>query len=103
LKRLPMFKSVLPSKLFELMGSGCPVICSVEGEAAELVSRAGTGICIEPENSSALIEAINCLRKQPELRKVMSENGMQFVKRYYLRSVLAENYLEALRSICEPT
>jgi glycosyltransferase involved in cell wall biosynthesis len=103
LKRLPVFKSVLPSKLFELMGSGCPVICSVEGEAAELVSRAGTGICIEPENSSALIEAINCMRKQPELRKVMSENGMQFVKRYYLRSVLAENYLEALRSICEPT
>jgi glycosyltransferase involved in cell wall biosynthesis len=103
LKRLPVFKKVLPSKLFELMGSGCPVICSVEGEAAELVTRAGTGICIEPENSGALIEAIDCMRKQPELRRVMSENGMRFVKRYYLRSMLAEKYLEALRSICEPT
>ena len=103
LKRLPVFKSVLPSKLFELMGAGCPVICSVEGEAAELVARSGTGICIEPENSGALIEAIDRMRKQPELRRVMGENGRQFVKRFYLRSMLAEKYLEALKSICEPT
>ncbi|MCI0660312.1 MAG: glycosyltransferase family 4 protein, partial [Acidobacteria bacterium] len=103
LKRLPVFKSVLPSKLFELMGAGCPVICSVEGEAAELVARSGTGICIEPENSGALIEAIDRMRKQPELRRMMSENGRQFVKKFYLRSMLAEKYLEALRSICGPT
>jgi glycosyltransferase involved in cell wall biosynthesis len=99
LKRLPIFKKVLPSKLFELMGAGCPVICSVEGEAAALVSNAEAGLCIEPENVDALVEAVVRLRGDRELRVEMSGNGRSFVKTHYLRSVLAENYLNALELI----
>ena len=93
LRRLEIFRKVLPSKLFELMGVGCPIICSVEGEAARLVAAAEAGLCIEPENEDALFAAINRLRAEPELRKQMSVNGQQFVKANYLRSVLAEKYL----------
>ncbi|MBK7599775.1 MAG: glycosyltransferase family 4 protein [Acidobacteria bacterium] len=96
LKRLDIFKKVLPSKLFELMGVGCPVICSVEGEAAELVKRSGGGECIEPENVDSLVESIRRLEKNKELRLQMSANGRTFVREFYLRSNLAENYLEAL-------
>lgn len=93
LRRLEIFRKVLPSKLFELMGVGCPVICSVEGEAARLVAAAEAGVCIEPENEDALFAAINRLRAEPELRKRMGDNGRRFVKANYLRSVLAEKYL----------
>ncbi|MEK7833363.1 MAG: glycosyltransferase family 4 protein, partial [Acidobacteriota bacterium] len=93
LRRLEIFRKVLPSKLFELMGVGCPIICSVEGEAARLVTDAEAGLCIEPENEDALFAAINRLRAEPELRKQMSANGQRFVKANYLRSVLAEKYL----------
>jgi len=96
LRRLPIFKKVLPSKLFELMGTGCPVICSVEGEAAELVANAEAGLCIEPESSDALVAAIRTLRDAPGLRRQMGENGRRFVKTHYLRSALAEKYLAAL-------
>lgn len=96
LKRLDIFRKVLPSKLFELMGVGCPVICSVEGEAAELVKRSGGGECIEPENADSLVESIRRLEKNKELRLQMSANGRTFVREFYLRSKLAENYLEAL-------
>ncbi|MBK9706707.1 MAG: glycosyltransferase family 4 protein [Acidobacteria bacterium] len=96
LKRLDIFKKVLPSKLFELMGVGCPVICSVEGEAAELVKRSGGGECIEPENVDSLVVSIRRLEKNKELRLQMSANGRTFVREFYLRSKLAENYLEAL-------
>ncbi|MBK6798498.1 MAG: glycosyltransferase family 4 protein [Acidobacteria bacterium] len=78
LKRLDIFKKVLPSKLFELMGVGCPVICSVEGEAAELVKRSGGGECIEPENVDSLVESIRRLEKNKELRLQMSANGRTF-------------------------
>ncbi|MEP7337871.1 MAG: glycosyltransferase family 4 protein [Acidobacteriota bacterium] len=96
LKRLPIFKKVLPSKLFELMGTGCPVICSVEGEAARLVADSEAGLCIEPECSDALVGAINRLRVEPELRRQMSASGKRFVKTHYLRRALAEKYLDAL-------
>lgn len=96
LRRLAIFQKVLPSKLFELMGVGCPIICSVEGEAARLVAAAEAGVCIEPENEDALFAAINRLHAEPELRNQMSANGQQFVKTHYLRSVLAENYLKGV-------
>jgi glycosyltransferase involved in cell wall biosynthesis len=99
LKRLPVFKKVLPSKLFELMGAGCPIICSVEGEAAELVTRAQAGLCIEPEDSEALVDAISRLRADPALRRRMGQNGQRFAKAHYLRSILADNYLNSLSSI----
>lgn len=101
LKQLPLFKKVLPSKLFELMGTGCPIICSVAGEAAQLVARAAAGLCIEPENESALVAAIEQLRRQPQLRAQMSNNGQRFVQAYYGRATLAEKYLIALAAVID--
>lgn len=99
LKRLPIFKKVLPSKLFELMGTGCPIVCGVEGEAARLVANAEAGLCIEPENSDALAAAIKRLRAEPELRRQMGESGQRFVRTHYLRSTLAERYLDVIEPI----
>lgn len=99
LRRLPIFKKVLPSKLFELMGAGCPLICSVEGEAAALVQRAQAGLCIEPENALALVTAIKRLRAEPPLARRLSAHGEQFVRAHYLRSALAEAYLDALATV----
>lgn len=96
LKRLPVFRKVLPSKLFELMGVGCPIVCSVEGEAAQLVVRSHCGICIDPENEAALRGAIIDLRDNPARRREMSRAGMEFVKAHYARATLADRYLEAL-------
>lgn len=101
LKRLPIFRKVLPSKIFELMGTGCPVICSVEGEAAKLVASAEAGLCIEPESSDALVAAINRLRAEPGLREQMSASGQHFVKAYYLRSMLAEKYLDVIEPVVD--
>jgi glycosyltransferase involved in cell wall biosynthesis len=96
LRRLQIFTKVLPSKLFELMGVGCPIICSVEGEAAQLVERSGAGICIEPENVEALVETIIKLRNDPAQCAAMRKAGQVFARTHYSRTVLAEKYLEAL-------
>ena len=96
LRRLAIFRKVLPSKLFELMGVGCPIICSVEGEAARLVANSEAGLCIKPENADELFAAINKLRFDSELRKQMRANGQQYVKIHYLRSALAEKYLAVI-------
>ncbi len=101
LKKLPIFKQVLPSKLFELMGTKTAIICSVEGEAAALVDRAGAGVVIEPENADALVEAIRRLKGDPQLREQLGKSGYQFVMAHYLRSILAESYLEFLGRVID--
>jgi glycosyltransferase involved in cell wall biosynthesis len=99
LRQLPIFTKVLPSKLFELMGSGCAIICSVEGEAASLVARSGGGLCIPPEDASALVDAIRRMRDEPALAERMAESGREFVMTNYLRTALAERYIEELSSV----
>ena len=99
LKKLPIFTKVLPSKLFELMGAGCAIVCSVEGEAASLVERAEAGLCIQPEHIEQLVDAIRRLRSAPELVARFGANGRRFVTAHYLRSTLAERYLEALSKV----
>lgn len=44
LRDLPMFRKVLPSKVFEILGGGTPIICSVPGDARRLVERSGGGL-----------------------------------------------------------
>ena len=99
LRKLPIFRKVLPSKLFELMGASCAIICSVEGEAASLVDRAQAGLCIQPESANQLVDAIRRLRSTPDLVARFGANGRRFVTTHHMRSTLAERYLEALSKV----
>ena len=59
---------VLPSKLLGILASGRPVIASspMDSEIAELVNQAG--ICVEPGNSNAFVEALRRYIDKPNLR-----------------------------------
>ncbi len=67
LQRSDVFKTVIPSKLFESMGMGLPVLHGVEGESARIVEGCQAGVLFEPENSLALVAALRKLRSDGEL------------------------------------
>lgn len=96
LRKNDLFKTVLPSKMLEAMAAGKPVVLGVEGCAAELLKRAGAGICIEPENEADLLKALERLRKQEAERARMSEAGPEYVRRFHNPHALAEDYLNTL-------
>lgn len=67
LKNTLVFKSVIPSKIFEAMGMGLPILLAQpEGEAANIIRNTGTGIVIPPEQPQLLANAITDLCDQPE-------------------------------------
>jgi glycosyltransferase involved in cell wall biosynthesis len=92
LRRLPLFRGALPSKMFEAMAAGVPIVLSVEGEAQCLVERAGSGICIEPENPKALADAVRSLRGDPEARRRMGEQGRRCVTSFYNRDRIGREF-----------
>ena len=57
LKDLPLFRATIPSKLQAAMACGAPVVCSVAGDAAELVRRSGCGFTSAPEDPRSLAAA----------------------------------------------
>jgi glycosyltransferase involved in cell wall biosynthesis len=92
LARKDLFLSVIPSKMFEAMAAGKPVVMGVAGEAAAILEAAQAGVCVEPENVDELVKAIQRLADSPALRTEMGEQGREFVTRHFDRSRLARAY-----------
>jgi glycosyltransferase involved in cell wall biosynthesis len=65
LKKTDLFTTVIPSKLFESMGMGLPVLHGVAGESADIVRDEGAGIPFEPENVDELCAALSRLKSNP--------------------------------------
>ena len=59
LKNTPLFKTVIPSKIFEAMAMDIPMVVAVpDGEATQIIRESRTGVIVPPENPVALAEAI---------------------------------------------
>ena len=97
LKRLDLFKSALPSKMFESMATARPIVASLWGEAADLVASADAGIVVAPEDPSALRAAVEKLAGDPQLAQRLGENGRAYVKEHFDRDVIARRFVELLR------
>lgn len=96
LQKKDLFKTVLPSKIFEAAGMGRAVICGVEGCAAALVDEGGMGLNIEPENEHELVDAIVRLKEDSNLRQGFEGTGLEYVRQHYSRDELARTYLDFL-------
>jgi glycosyltransferase involved in cell wall biosynthesis len=98
LRATELFTSVIPSKLFECMGMGLPVLHGVAGESADIVRREHIGIVFEPENTSQLVDGLERLRDDPALHASLRANGLQAARRYD-RTELARRMLGRLETL----
>ncbi len=96
LKKADLFTTVIPSKLFECMGMGIPVLHGVAGESAAVVEQEGVGLVFEPENAADLCEKLERLRRDADLHRRCRENCLRAARRYD-RSALARAMLRHLR------
>lgn len=99
LRDRPVFRHVLPSKMFEAMATARPIVLGVLGESADLLEAAGAGVVIQPESAEALEKAILRLATDPEASKEMGRKGRRFVEAEFDRDKLAALMLEELRSV----
>ena len=92
LKRLPLFRAARPSKMFEAMGAGIPIICSVDGEARRIVEDSAGGIYVEPQDASQMANAVLSLYLNPSKKASLGENGRRYVSMHFDRRVAAEEF-----------
>lgn len=102
LRNLEIFRGALPTKMFEAMACGKPLVLSVAGEAAELVEAAGAGICVAPEDSVAIQQAILALNKDRSGARRMGDNGRAFVLQHFSRDARALELNQALETLFSP-
>jgi glycosyltransferase involved in cell wall biosynthesis len=95
LRRVPLFATFIPSKMFEYLATGKAVIGSVTGEAARILAEAGA-VVVPPQDSASLAAAIAELAASPALRATIGQEGRAFVERCCDRATLAREYRKIL-------
>src|SRR5262249_34026576 len=99
LRNVPLFDAFVPSKLFEVLAAGKPVVGAVRGEARAILERSGGALIVDPEDARGIAAAVGRLRADPGLRARLGQAGRSFVRHHYARDVLAARYLDLLRDI----
>jgi len=101
LKNNTLFKTVIPSKMFEYMAKKKPIIVSVpKGEATGIVQKYNCGLVVRPENPAELKRAISKLYHDPDLRAMQGKNGYSAVYQFFNRDSLARKMLEVILDVC---
>ena len=90
------FRSVIPSKIFEIAAMEKPILLGVDGQARQIVEKYGCGIFFEPENEQSLLNSID--RIQDEQIQTSVKSGCKALVRDYNRDSLADRMLNVLSS-----
>jgi glycosyltransferase involved in cell wall biosynthesis len=90
LRDLPVFETVIPSKLFEFAAMERPIVLAApRGEVREMVEAAGAGLAIDPENAEQLAGAIRELRANPARARERAARARAWAEAGFRREALA--------------
>jgi len=99
LRKTELFKTVIPSKIFEAMAMERPIILGVDGESRKLVEDSGSGVFIEPESAEQLAQTVIRMSRDAAWTEEIGKTGGAFVRKHFSRDTLAMDYLDVLKAV----
>lgn len=90
LKRLDMFKTTYPNKVFDIMACGDPVICQIDGVIREVVEKYQAGIFVEPGSPQDLADVVLKMSGDRKACAQMGENGRRAIAEEFNRDTAAD-------------
>ncbi len=83
LKNDPVFSEVIPSKIFEAMAMGLPILfVGPRGEASEIIEQAQVGRTILSDDPMTLVSTIKKMCNNPEERREFSKAALAQVGKF---------------------
>ena len=92
----------LPTKLFDAMIAGTPIILSAAGEAKRVVENADVGLVVTPEDPAALADSVRKLLADPALQARFRANGPPFVRANYDRAAVMRDFAARVHALGRP-
>lgn len=90
LKKSPIFKTVIPSKIFEAAAMQKPTLLGVHGQAQDIVEYYNSGIVFDPENEEDFLEKVKLLKKDKRLYKELQRGSKSLAKAYDRKKIAAK-------------
>ena len=91
----------MPSKIYESMASGRPVLLSADGEVTAIAKRAGCGPVSAAGDASGLQAGIDALVAAPAKAAAQGLAGRAYVELHNDRAALAQRYEAVLRHVVD--
>jgi glycosyltransferase involved in cell wall biosynthesis len=100
LRDLPVFETVIPSKIFEFLAQERPVIVAASGEIARMTREADVALVTRPEDPEALAASIANVLDDPETASKRARRGREWVNENFVRDDLARRMLAFITGTC---
>lgn len=98
LKKSDLFKTVIPSKIFESAAMKKPILLGVDGESREMVLNAGIGVYFEPENKASFFKALMVIKNDRHLYNQCAEKCVVFAQQHD-RKILAQEMFKFINAV----
>lgn len=98
---IPLIKNIygaVPSKIYEAMAAGLPVLFSGTGEGSKIIRENNVGLVSSPKDFAALRENIIKLKDSKDLREEMSANGKRTAAEKFDRNKIIKDFSETLNN-----
>ena len=87
LKKTDVFKTVIPSKIFENTAMGKPILLGVEGESKGIIEKYNAGLCFEPENEGDFINKLTDLKNETAIYNNCKAGGLNLARDFDRKSL----------------
>jgi glycosyltransferase involved in cell wall biosynthesis len=102
LRGIPNNYAIQPTKLFEYMALGMPVIASNYPTYREVIEKASCGICVDPDAPGDLADAIEWIMHHPSEAAEMGRRGREAVMREFNWKREADKLLRLYAELITP-
>ena len=98
LKNDPLFRNAIPSKIFEYMACGRPVIASISGEVEKILNSAKSGSIAMAEDANSIADSILYYYKERGEIIKKGQNGVTYVKQNVRKEGLISYAMEKMQN-----
>lgn len=93
-------KDSIPTKIYEALGVGCPVLLAAEGDAVSVLKEAKLGIAVKPNQREALWDAFWMMYSDKEQMEQWKNHAIELMKGKYSIQNSAQAFVKRIEEMC---
>lgn len=102
-RKTDWFRNITPTKFFESLANGVPVVSSDIGNLREIIEECKCGVIVDETDPESVFSGLRRLVEDPDLRLKMAENGLQAIEQKYNWDLMTERLLDTYQILESPS
>ncbi|MDY6972664.1 MAG: glycosyltransferase [Thermodesulfobacteriota bacterium] len=98
-RRTRWFQNITPTKLFDSLLNGVPVVANDIGDIAEILGGGPCGVIVDESDTDSICSGIERLALDPSLRLEMAKNALRSARDKYTWEAYKEEFLLKYRTL----